>query len=80
VKNYNLVPVLAQATRKADHGCSVQHQLVRVKPILAKHQIVLDEHKHGAVGRVEMLLEELMWENEPYALAASHASTINGAP
>ncbi len=75
-KNNNLVPVLAQATRKADHGCSVQHQLVRVEPVLAKHQIVLDEHKHGAVGCLEMLLKELMGKDEAYALAASHAPTI----
>jgi len=58
----------------------MQHQLVGMEPVLAKEQVMLDEHEHGAGGRVTVLVEELVRQNKAQILTRMHIPTIGATP
>ena len=44
--------------------------------VLAKKKVMLDEHKHGAASRFEVLFEELMRQNEAHPAAADIRTSL----
>ena len=74
----DLVARPAETAGKPAHGRPVQDQLVGVERVLAKEQVMLDQHKHGTVRRIELLAEQLMRQNQAQVRAGHHFPTIGG--
>ncbi|GAA3400113.1 hypothetical protein GCM10011577_14630 [Pseudarthrobacter polychromogenes] len=68
----------AEAAGETVHGRPVQDQLVGVERVLAKEQVMLDQHKHGTVCRIEVLPEQLMRQNQAQRRAGRHSPTLDG--
>lgn len=63
LEDVNLVAVLAQPTRETSQRSAMQDQFVGVERVLAKEQVMLDEHEHAVASRFEMLVEELVQQS-----------------